>query len=105
MLERFFHDPEAERVAALAEDRTAFFAEYYGEMAKKYLEWFVKDASSNNSILFFRRSEKSRLVQYLACVHNMLMNLGISRDVPEAAKPLMRAAIERACRDVFGTEP
>ena len=105
MLDSFFLNPELKCVAELFDDETAFFKEYYGRMAKDYLELFVKGATSNNSILFFRRSEKSRIRSCLTCVAAMLVNLESSPDVPQEDKPLMKEALLKASRLLFGEEP
>lgn len=104
MLESFFNDPNAARVAALSGDESAFYREYYTKMAADYMEWFIKNASSNVSFLFFKRSEQNRLNRCAQCVKTMLSNLEGSQAVPEDRKPLMRQALLDGFRTVFGCD-
>ncbi len=102
MLSTFFKNPEAERVAALHADKAAFYNEYYIRMAAGYIEWFIKDCTTNNMVLFFRRSEKSRQFRYAECVRTMLTNLAASEDVSAQQKEWMATALKCAYEQVFG---
>ena len=102
MLDRFFSNPEFERVAALSEDKEAFRREYYRRMCADYSDLFIKKATSNNSILFFRRSEAGRLNHCIECLDSMLYNLHNSQYVPEDCRLPFRDALLDGFEDVFG---
>ena len=104
MLDSFLNNPELKRVAALSGDGEAFYKEYYTAMMIRYIDLFIKGATSNNSLFFFRRSEKNRVGRYTNCVRFMLNNLEASVDVPQETKAVLRQAILDAYRISFGAE-
>lgn len=104
MLSSFFDNPEVARIAALSGDERAFLSEYYHRMAADYIDLFIKNATSNNSFLFFRRSENNRLSRYAGCVKAMIANLENAEAVPQDLKPVMKQALLSGFRTVFGVD-
>lgn len=102
MLSRFLNDPEYLRVKEKMPDKEAFAREYFGYMAEKYLEWFVRDTKSVSGLFFFRRSARDKTAICRERAGMMLKNLKNTDDVPEGMKPLLAKAISDARDRLFG---
>ena len=102
MLETFFHNPEVDEVSLLAPDRDAFYDDYYGTMAEKYVELFIKNSNANSFFLGFRRSAKDSLRRCAECVAAMLKNLAASAEIDEKAKLSLGRGLIKGFETVFG---
>ena len=101
MLETLFEGSELARVCALAPDEDAFWRDYLGEMARQYVELFIKCASANSLFLGFKRRPNDVMKRSAACVAQMLQNIETGAQVPEARRQALEAALWRGFEQVF----
>ena len=101
MLETFFEGPELARVCALAPDEDTFWRDYLDEMARQYVELFIKCASANSLFLGFKRRPNDVMKRSAACVAQMLRTIETGAQVPEARRQPLEAALWRGFEQVF----
>ncbi len=101
MMEAFFENPEIPRVCALAPSEEVFWRDYLNEMAKEYVELFIKCASANSLFLGFKRRSNDVMRRSAACVAQMLRSIEEGTLVPEARRQALEAALWRGFGQVF----
>lgn len=104
MLDSFFRNPEIDAVGALFPDAAAFRQAYFDYMADRYVDMFIKSATSNNSFLGFRRRPADVTARCETAVVNMIAGLRRSEDVPEADKRPMEKALAAGFERQFGAD-
>lgn len=104
MLDRFFNNPELERVSAMAPDKDRFLDEYIDRMTHEYIDMFIKSATSNTTFLGFRRKPIDVMHKCAGCVCTILKNIDKNKDIDTEMKMRLEWSFTREFGNLFETE-